>query len=74
MVFEGPHAYFLDRLLPVRAELLDAAISARGIRAGTDALTLMRGAGTLCTGAGSDPGDDARRPAGVLVDGLRAPR
>ncbi|KES08097.1 TetR family transcriptional regulator [Streptomyces toyocaensis] len=72
--FEGLHTYFVDRLLPVCAELLDAAISAREIRTDIDALTLMRGVGNLCIGAESDPGYDARRLAGVLVDGLRAPR
>ncbi|WP_149551585.1 TetR/AcrR family transcriptional regulator [Streptomyces marokkonensis] len=72
--FEGLHTYFLDRLLPVCAELLDAAISAREIRTDIDALTLMRGVGNLCIGAESDPGYDARRLVGVLVDGLRHPR
>lgn len=72
--FEGLHTYFIDRLLPVCAELLDAAVSAREIRTDIDALTLMRGVGNLCIGAESDPGYDARRLAGVLVDGLRAPR
>jgi len=72
--FEGLHTYFIDRLLPVCAELLDAAISAHEIRTDIDALTLMRGVGNLCIGAESDPGYDARRLAGVLIDGLRLPR
>lgn len=71
--FSALHDYFLDRLLPVCAELLDAAVTAGEIRADIDALTLMRGVGNLCIGAESDPDYDARRLAGVLVDGLRRP-
>lgn len=72
--FEALHTYFLDRLVPVCAELLDSAITAGEIRADIDALTLMRGVGNLCIGAESDPDYDARRLAGILVDGLRVPR
>lgn len=71
--FGALHDYFLDRLLPVCAELLDSAVTAGEIRADIDALTLMRGVGNLCIGAESDPDYDARRLAGVLVDGLRRP-
>lgn len=72
--FGALHGYFLDRLLPVCAELLEAAAAADEIRDDIDALTLMRGVGNLCIGAESDPDYDARRLAGVLVDGLRRPR
>ncbi|MDT0394681.1 MULTISPECIES: TetR/AcrR family transcriptional regulator [Streptomyces] len=71
--FEGLHAYFLDRLLPVCAQLLDASATAGEIRADIDALTLMRGVGNLCIGAETDPDYHARRLAGILVDGLRHP-
>ena len=53
--FETLHAYFLDRLVPVCAQLLDAAAAAGEIRADVDAYELMRGVGNLCVGA--------RRPA-----------
>ncbi|MEU1540432.1 TetR/AcrR family transcriptional regulator [Actinacidiphila glaucinigra] len=69
--FETLHAYFLDRLLPVCAELLDAAAAAGEIRSDVEAYALMRGVGNLCIGADSDPRYDARRLVGLLVAGLR---
>ncbi|WP_327316602.1 TetR/AcrR family transcriptional regulator [Streptomyces sp. NBC_01235] len=71
--FETLHAYFLDRLVPVCAELLDAATAADEIRSGIGAYQLMRGVGNLCIGAENDPRYDARRLAGLLVAGLRHP-
>jgi AcrR family transcriptional regulator len=68
--FESLHAYFLDRLVPVCAELLDAAAAAGEIRAEVPPLDLMRGVGNLCIGA-DDPRYDARRMVKVLVAGLR---
>ena len=69
--FETLHAYFLDRLVPVCAQLLDAAAAAGEIRPDMDAYELMRGVGNLCIGAGSDPRYDARRMVGLLIAGLR---
>ena len=69
--FETLHAWFLDRLVPVCTELLDAAVAAGEIRSDLPALGLMRGVGNLCIGADTDPGYDARRLVGVLIDGLR---
>ncbi|MGW2618146.1 TetR/AcrR family transcriptional regulator [Streptomyces sp. NPDC001500] len=69
--FETLHAYFLDRLLPVCARLLDAAAASGEIRSGLDAYPFMRGIGNLCIGADSDPRYDARRLVGLLVAGLR---
>ena len=69
--FETLHAYFLDRLVPVCAQLLDAAVAAGEIRPDMDAYELMRGIGNLCVGADSDPRYDARRMVGLLIAGLR---
>jgi AcrR family transcriptional regulator len=69
--FEALHAYFLDRLVPVCAQLLDAAAAAGEIRADTDAYGLLRGIGNLCAGAGGDSRYDARRMVGLLIAGLR---
>jgi len=69
--FETLHAYFLDRLVPVCAQLLDAAAAAGEIRADVDAYGLLFGIGNLCAGAGGDPRYDARRMAGLLIAGLR---
>ncbi|RZT80419.1 TetR family transcriptional regulator [Micromonospora violae] len=68
--FEKLHAYFLDRLVPVCAQLLDAAATAGEIRPDVTAFELLRGVGNLCIGAG-DPRYDARRLVGLLVAGLR---
>lgn len=69
--FAALHAYFLDRLVPVCAELLDAAAAAGEIFPGMDAYELLRGVGNLCIGADSDPRYDARRMVGLVIAGLR---
>ncbi|MFE3323707.1 TetR/AcrR family transcriptional regulator [Streptomyces sp. NPDC059176] len=71
--FERLHAYFLDRLLPVCAQLLDAARASGEIPCNLDAYQLMRGIGNLCIGAESDPRYDPRRLVALLVAGLRQP-
>ncbi|GIJ48775.1 TetR family transcriptional regulator [Virgisporangium aliadipatigenens] len=70
--FETLHAHFLDRLVPVCAELLDAAVAAGEIRPGTAALELMHGVGNLCIGARSET-YDPRRLVALLIAGLRNP-
>ncbi|MFJ1809836.1 MULTISPECIES: TetR/AcrR family transcriptional regulator [unclassified Streptomyces] len=72
--FEALHAYFLDRLVPVCTQLLDAAAASGEIRSDLQAYELMRGVGNLCIGADSDPRYDPRRLVGLLVAGLRRPR
>jgi AcrR family transcriptional regulator len=69
--FETLHAYFLDRLVPVCAQLLDAAAAAGEIVPGMDAYELMLGVGSLCIGAEHNPRYDARRMVGLLIAGLR---
>jgi AcrR family transcriptional regulator len=72
--FETLHAYFLDRLVPVCAQLLDAAADAGEIRPDVDAFGLLYGIGNLCAGAGADSRYDARRMVGLLIAGLLQPR
>ncbi|GAA1170716.1 TetR/AcrR family transcriptional regulator [Streptomyces hebeiensis] len=72
--FEALHTYFLDRLVPVCAQLLDAAAEAGEITAGTRPYELMRGIGNLCIGRDSDPRYDPRRLVELLLQGLRQPR
>ncbi len=67
------HTWFVDRLVPVCAQLLGAAAAAGEIRDDVGAYALMRGVGNLCIGAGGDPRYDARRMAALLVAGLRVP-
>ncbi|MEV1024170.1 TetR/AcrR family transcriptional regulator [Streptomyces sp. NPDC050264] len=69
--FDALHAHFLDRLLPVCTELLEAAAAAGEIRPGMDTYQLMRGVGNLCIGADSDERYDARRLVELLITGLR---
>ncbi|WP_326556284.1 TetR/AcrR family transcriptional regulator [Micromonospora sp. NBC_01796] len=69
--FEALHTYFLDRLVPVCGQLLDASVDAGEIRPGTHAYELMRGIGNLCIGRDSDPGYDPRRLVELLLRGLR---
>ncbi|MET7801553.1 TetR/AcrR family transcriptional regulator [Streptomyces decoyicus] len=71
--FETLHSYFLDRLVPVCTQLLDAAAASGEIRSDLEAYALMRGVGNLCIGADNDPRYDARPLVGLLVAGLRRP-
>lgn len=71
--FETLHTYFLDRLIPVCTQLLDAAVEAGEIRSDITAYELMRGVGSLSIGGGDNPNYDARRLAKLLVAGLRLP-
>lgn len=69
--FETLHAWFIDRLLPVCAELLAAAAAAGEVRPGVDAFELLFGVGNLCIGADHDPRYDARRMVDLVIAGLR---
>ncbi len=69
--FETLHASFLDRLVPVCAELLDVAAAAGAIVPDIEAYALMRAIGNLCIGADADDNYDARRMVQVLIAGLR---
>ncbi|WP_431953882.1 TetR/AcrR family transcriptional regulator [Nocardia lijiangensis] len=69
--FEALHSYFLDRLVPVCTQLLDAAAAAGEIRPDMEAYELLRGVGNLCIGAGNTPRYDARRMVELLIAGLR---
>jgi AcrR family transcriptional regulator len=69
--FETLHAYFLDRLVPVCAQLLDAAARAGETSPDLDAYELLRGVGNLCIGAGTDPRYNARHLVELLIAGLR---
>jgi len=68
--FETLHAYFLDRLVPVCAQLLNAAAEVGQIRPDVDAFGLLYGVGNLCAGGDRDPRYDPRRMARLLIAGL----
>jgi AcrR family transcriptional regulator len=65
------HAFFLDRLVPVCGQLLEAAAAAGEIIPDVKAYSLMRAIGNLCIGADSDPTYDAREMVRHLIAGLR---
>ena len=69
--FQTLHAYFIDRLVPVCGQLLEAAAAAGEIRPGLDPYELLRGVGGLCAGAGSDPRYNPRHLVELLIAGLR---
>lgn len=69
--FETLHVYFLERLVPACAQLLDAAAVAGEIRHGVQAYELMCGIGNLCIGA--NPRYDPRRLVELVLAGLRLP-
>ncbi len=68
--FAALHDYFLDRLVPVCAQLLDAAVEAGEISTNIDAYALLRGIGNLCVGADNDPRYNARHMVDLLIAGL----
>jgi AcrR family transcriptional regulator len=68
--FATLHAYFLDRLVPVCAQLLAAAAEAGEISPNIDAYELMLAIGGLCVGADTDPRYHPRRMVELLIAGL----
>jgi AcrR family transcriptional regulator len=70
--FEALHSYFLDRLRPVCAQLLEAAVAAGEVRGDVNPFGLLYAVGNLCAG-GSDERYDARLMAHLLIAGLRQP-
>ena len=70
--FTALHGIFLERLLPVLADLLAAAVAAGEIKADVGAYELMRSVGNLCAGAEDDPNYDPARVVALLLDGCRA--
>ena len=69
----GPlHAYFLDRLRPVVAALVEAAAAAGQIRGDVDPFGFLYAVGNLCAGDTSNPHYDARAMVHLLVAGLAA--
>ena len=72
--FEALHAYFLDRLVPVCAQLLAAAAGAGEIQPDVDPYGFLRAIGSLCAGDGADPRYDARGMVALLIAGLTRSR
>jgi AcrR family transcriptional regulator len=70
--FTALHALFLDRLVPVLADILSAARDAGEVTADVTAYQLLRAIGDICAGAERvDPAYDARLTIRLLLDGCR---
>ena len=70
--FDALHASFLNRMVPVCADLLDAAKQAHEVRSDVGALELMWGIGSLCANSAKEPQINARRLVDLLLTGLRS--
>jgi AcrR family transcriptional regulator len=68
--FQALHAWFIDRLVPVCTQILEAAIDAGEIRRDVSAYELMRAVGSLCAHIGGDSGYDPHHMVGLLITGL----
>ncbi|MCE0510728.1 TetR/AcrR family transcriptional regulator [Microbacterium aurugineum] len=64
------HTYFVGRLVPVCASLLDAARQPADAYPPIDAYSVLKGIGNLCIGAASDTDYDAATPVRLLLSGL----
>lgn len=69
--FSALHALFLERLVPVLADLLAAARESGEVVADIGAYELARAVGDLVAWAPQDPDYDVRRIVTLLVTGLR---
>ncbi|WP_026420567.1 TetR/AcrR family transcriptional regulator [Actinoalloteichus caeruleus] len=70
--FAALHALFLDRLVPVLADILAAARDAGEVTADVTAYQLLRAIGDICAGAERvDPEYDARLTVRLLLEGCR---
>lgn len=70
--FATLHSYFLDRLVPVCAELLNSAVASGEITEPIAPLELMRGVGNLCIGGEDDERYSPRRLIALVLAGLTA--
>lgn len=68
--FVGLHDYFLDQLIPVCEELIQASVAAGEITADISPYELMRGIGNLCIGGDIDDRYEPRRLIDALLTGL----
>jgi AcrR family transcriptional regulator len=69
--FDPLHTYFLERIVPVFAQILGAAARAGEIRVDLEPRELMRGVASLCIGADREPHQNPRPLVALLIAGLR---
>jgi AcrR family transcriptional regulator len=69
--FDALPGYFLQRLTPTLASLLEAAVSSGAIRAGISAKDLLYAVAQLCVPVADEGLTYSQRMVALLVDGLR---
>lgn len=69
--FSALHALFVDRLVPVLEDLLEAGRASGEVVAPIPAYRLLRAVGDLVAWSGTDPDHDVREAVTLLVSGLR---
>lgn len=67
------HTYFVDRLVPVCASLLETALESVGAAPPIDAYNVLKGIGNLCIGATGDARYQADELVQLLISGVLAP-
>ncbi|MGM7677491.1 TetR/AcrR family transcriptional regulator [Microbacterium sp. A94] len=67
------HTYFVDRLVPVCAALLEAARESAHAVPSVNAYNVLRGVGNLCIGAASDDRYEADTLVQLFISGVLAP-
>lgn len=66
------HTYFVDRLVPVCAALLEAALESADTAPPVDAYNVLKGIGNLCIGAAADARYEAEVLVQLLISGVLA--
>jgi AcrR family transcriptional regulator len=69
--FDALPGYFMQRLAPALASLLEAAIASGEIRAGISARDLLHAVANLCMPAADEGPAYSQRMVALLIDGLR---
>lgn len=68
--FGALHSYFLDRLVPACAQILEAGIGARELRSDIPAALVLRAVGNLCVTSRFDQAGETKTMVDVFLDGL----
>ncbi|QGY33302.1 TetR family transcriptional regulator (plasmid) [Pantoea cypripedii] len=69
--FTALHTHFIDRLLPVCKQLLDASVASGEIPSVVEPYELLRAIGNLCIGREDDINYTPQRMINLLLQGLR---
>ena len=70
-MFDALPGYFMQRLAPALAPLLEAAVASGEIRAGISARDLLHAVANLCMPVADEGPAYSQRMVALLIDGLR---